>query len=90
MPLSTPRAEPVLACQNRLGEGPIWSIEEQALYWVDIVAPAIHRFRPGENTHDRWPMPEHVGSLSMRAAGGLVVALKSGFGCSIPKAAASR
>lgn len=72
-------AEPVLACRNRLGEGPIWSIEGQALYWVDIVAPAVHRFRPADGGHDTWPMPEHVGSLSMRKAGGLVLALKSGF-----------
>lgn len=72
-------AEPVLACRNRLGEGPIWSVEEQALYWVDIVAPAVHRFRPRDGVHDRWPVPEHVGSLSMRSAGGLVLALKSGF-----------
>ena len=72
-------AEPVLPCQNRLGEGPIWSVEEQSLYWVDIVAPAIHRFRPSDGAHDRWMMPEHVGSLSMRETGGLVVALKSGF-----------
>jgi sugar lactone lactonase YvrE len=69
----------VLACQNRLGEGPIWSVDEQALYWVDILAPAIHRFRPAESAHQHWPMPEHVGSLSMRASGGLVVASKSGF-----------
>ena len=72
-------AEPVLACKNRLGEGPIWSVEEQALYWVDIVAPAIHRYRPADGAHDQWSMPEHIGSLSMRAAGGLVIALKSGF-----------
>jgi sugar lactone lactonase YvrE len=79
MTFANAEAEPVLACQNRLGEGPIWSIEEQALYWVDIVAPAVHRFRPADGAHDQWPMPEHVGSLSMRATGGLVLALKSGF-----------
>ncbi len=73
-------AEPVLACQNRLGEGPIWSVEEEALYWVDIVAPAIHRYQPKTEAHDHWTMPEHIGSLSVRASGGLVVALKSGFG----------
>jgi len=82
------KAEPVLASQNRLGEGPIWSIEEQSLYWVDIVAPAIHRFRPADGAHDHWPMPEHVGSLSMRNAGGLVVALKSGFGLFDPESGA--
>ena len=79
-------AQPVLACRNRLGEGPIWSTEEQALYWVDIVAPAVHRFRPENGVHDRWPMPEHVGSLSVRSAGGLVVALKSGFALFDPEA----
>jgi sugar lactone lactonase YvrE len=79
MTLSASEAECVLACQNRLGEGPIWSIEDQALYWVDIVAPAIHRFKPEENEHVSWPVPEHIGSLSMREAGGLVIALKSGF-----------
>jgi sugar lactone lactonase YvrE len=73
------KAKCVLACQNRLGEGPIWSIEDQALYWVDIVAPAIHRFRPSDDAHDRWPVPEHIGSLSLRESGGLVIALKSGF-----------
>ena len=79
MTLPSLEAEPVLACRNRLGEGPIWSIEEQALYWVDIVAPAIHRYRPADGAHDQWSIPEHIGSLSMRAAGGLVIALKSGF-----------
>lgn len=74
------KAERVLACQNRLGEGPIWSVEEAALYWVDIVAPAIHRYQPETGAQDHWPVPEHIGSISMRAAGGLVVALKSGFG----------
>ncbi len=73
------KAEPILSCRNRLGEGPIWSTGEQALYWVDIVAPAVHRFRPAGGSHDYWPMPEHVGSLSIRAAGGLVLALKNGF-----------
>ncbi len=73
-------ATPVLACRNRLGEGPIWSVSEQALYWVDIVGPAIHRLAPATGEHRSWPMPEHVGSIGLRAAGGLVVALKSGFG----------
>ncbi len=72
-------ADCVLDCRNRLGEGPIWSIEEQALYWVDIVAPAVHRFRPSDGAHDKWTMPEHIGSLSMRESGGLIIALKSGF-----------
>jgi sugar lactone lactonase YvrE len=27
--------EHFLPVQNKLGEGPVWSVEEQALYWVD-------------------------------------------------------
>lgn len=81
-------AERVLACKNRLGEGPIWAIGEQALYWVDIVTPAVHRFRPADGIHDHWPMPEHVGSLSMRDGGGLVLALKSGFAAFDPASGA--
>ena len=31
-----------------LGEGPLWSAREGALYWVDIKAPALHRYRPDD------------------------------------------
>ena len=71
--------ECVLECRNRLGEGPIWSGHEQALYWVDIVAPAIHWFHPASGEHRSWPVPEHVASLSLRQVGGLVIALARGF-----------
>jgi L-arabinonolactonase len=71
--------ETVLECRNRLGEGPVWSAAEQALYWVDIVASAIHRFEPSSGQHRTWPVPEHVGSIALRERGGLVIALKSGF-----------
>ena len=33
----------VLDARAELGECPVWSVEEQALYWVDIRAPALHR-----------------------------------------------
>ena len=51
-------AEVVVACANILGESPTWSAAEQALYWVDIRAPALHRFEPARNLHNRWVMPE--------------------------------
>lgn len=73
------KLESVLACHNRLGEGPCWSSAEQALFWVDILAPAVHRWHPASGEHRRWPVPEHVGCLALRQDGGLVLALKSGF-----------
>lgn len=73
------RAECILPCGNRLGEGPIWDGARGLLFWVDIVAPAVHAFDPASGEHRTWAAPEHVGCLSVRKGGGLVLALKSGF-----------
>lgn len=62
-----------------LGEGPVWDMETHALWWVDIKAPAIHRFRPDKATHHTWPAPAPVGALALRRKGGLLLALKSGL-----------
>jgi sugar lactone lactonase YvrE len=69
----------VLPARARLGEGPLWDPEDRALYWVDIKGQAVHRFDPATGRDTLWPVPEPVGSLARRAAGGLVVALRSGF-----------
>ena len=36
-----------------LGECPVWSVSEQALYWVDINAPSLNRFDPASGGHTR-------------------------------------
>lgn len=61
---------------DMLGEGPVWCPREGALYWVDIRAPAVRRLDAAGHV-TTWPMPEPVGSLALRAAGGILVALKS-------------
>jgi sugar lactone lactonase YvrE len=33
----------VLDAKAELGECPVWSADEQALYWVDIYAPSKNR-----------------------------------------------
>ncbi len=62
-----------------LGEGPGWLPEEGALYWVDIKAPAAHRFVPTTGDRQSWPMPEEIGFLLPRAGGGFIAGLRSGF-----------
>ena len=62
-----------------LGEGPAWSFTEQKLYWVDIKAPAIHRFDPTNNTLNSWPMPEMIGCILEGDDGWFAVAMQSGF-----------
>ena len=61
-----------------LGEGPVWD-EAGFLWWLDIKAPALHRYRAEGGEVASWPMPEPVGSMALRRQGGLILALKSGF-----------
>jgi sugar lactone lactonase YvrE len=69
----------ILDAKAILGESPVWAEEEQALYWVDILAPALHRLEPATGATRTWPMPASVGSIGLRAGGGAVVALRDGF-----------
>jgi sugar lactone lactonase YvrE len=73
------QAEPVLAAGNILGECPIWSPEEGALYWVDILGRAVYRFAPGSGERRTWPVPEEIGAIGLREGGGLVAACRDGF-----------
>uniref|UniRef100_A0A182SCH6 SGL domain-containing protein n=1 Tax=Anopheles maculatus TaxID=74869 RepID=A0A182SCH6_9DIPT len=35
--------------RTKLGEGPVWDIDTQSLYYVDINTPAVHRYDYAEN-----------------------------------------
>ena len=51
----------------RLGEGPYWSVRQQALYWVDILGQSVFRLRPTDDSVATWQMPEMIGWLIERA-----------------------
>ena len=69
----------VLDIRASLGECPVWSGNEQVLYWIDINAPSLNRFDPATGENLAMPMPESIGCFALRAAGGFVVALRDGF-----------
>lgn len=75
----------VLRAEALLGESPVWSADEQALYFVDIKKPAIHRFDPAAGRCATWAMPQDIGSMGLRAKGGAVVALRMASGFSISR-----
>jgi L-arabinonolactonase len=70
-----------VACEDRdqLGEGPLWDVEEQRLYWIDSYAPAIHRIDINSGDKRTWRLPEPIGSMALREGGGAVLSLRSGF-----------
>ena len=69
----------VLDIKATLGEGAMWDDRGQALWWVDIEAPALHRFDPASGQDRAWPMPSKIGCFAIRERGGLVVGLVDGF-----------
>jgi L-arabinonolactonase len=73
------RVDCVCNAKAILGEGPFWDVIDQRLYWVDIKGKLIHRFDPETGRDETWPTPEVIGSLAVRAKGGLIVALRSGL-----------
>lgn len=71
--------EPITGPEFLLGEGPVWSVREQTLYWVDIKANAIHRRADETGERRAWRLPAEVGSMALRTSGGAVVALRTGL-----------
>ncbi len=69
----------VLDVRASLGECPVWSVDEQALYWVDINAPSLNRFDPATGHNTVMPMPVSIGCFALRARGGFIVALRDGI-----------
>lgn len=62
-----------------LGEGPVWSPNENALYWVDIDRKLLQRWDPIVKERKIWEMHSNIGSFALRRAGSALVALRDGF-----------
>jgi xylono-1,5-lactonase len=71
-----------IACniRCRLGEGPLWSQRDNAVYWVDILAPALHRLSLADGDVRSWAMPEKIGwVVERRDRQGFIAGFQSGF-----------
>jgi hypothetical protein len=71
--------EHVLPVHDQLGEGPLWSVDEQALYWIDIVGNSFSHFLPTTGMYERVDVGVPIGVLALRVSRGLVMATKKGF-----------
>lgn len=77
--MTPPRVESITSTRSALGECPVWDERSQALYYVDIEAPALFRIDPETGAEKRWPLPAKIGSFALDANGGAVLALATGF-----------
>jgi len=58
----------------------MWSVAEQALYWVDILGKQLHRHHPASGQDMTWTFAEEISAVAPRSGGpGLVIALRRGW-----------
>src|ERR1700709_462983 len=60
--------------KNHLGEGPLWDVEEQRLYWIDSSAAEIWSCKSDGSDVKLFYVPSHIGSMALREKGGAVLA----------------
>ncbi len=70
---------PISDIRDDVGESPLWSVTEQALYWVDIEGRKIRRYDWSSRAVRSWSTGERVGSIVLREGGGLVAGMESGI-----------
>ena len=72
--------EVVLDAKAMIGESPLWSPEEDALYFIDVKAPALFRLQLSSGHRDRWDVSSDVGAFTLRPdRSAALVALRSGL-----------
>lgn len=63
-----------------VGEGPVWDVERRELLWVDIPRGTVHRWSPATGRDASLSVGQAVGAVALRRSGGLVLAVRDGFG----------
>lgn len=75
-----PEIEVLVDCKTILGEGPLWDVETQRVYWIDSFGNRVWRCAPDGSEVKSWEVPAKIGSMALRRSGeGAIVALQTGF-----------
>jgi xylono-1,5-lactonase len=69
----------------QLGEGPLWSARERAVWFVDIKGRGIHRYDEATRTTRSWQAPQDVGFIVAASGGRFICGLKSGLHQFVPE-----
>ncbi len=72
------QVELVVDIKNTLGEGPLWNVGEQCLYWVDIQEHKFFRLNPGN--YETFDVGQPIGALAPNYDGKMLLALRDGLG----------
>ncbi|HVJ83358.1 MAG TPA: SMP-30/gluconolactonase/LRE family protein, partial [Planctomycetia bacterium] len=74
------KIEVVVDVKTTLGEGPLWDVEQQRLYWIDAAGMRVFRATAQGSEIRAWDVPSRVGSIAIRKDGkGAICSLAKGF-----------
>ncbi len=73
------RIETLIDVKTTLGEGPLWDVDEQRLYWIDSFDGRVFRCTADGREVRAWDVPQKIGSMCLRRNGGAILSLERGF-----------
>ena len=74
-----PEIELLLDCRAIIGESPTWFAPGDALYWIDVKAPALYRLSV-DGVQTQWRFDADIGAFALvEGAEGAIVALRTGI-----------
>lgn len=69
----------VVDVKTTLGEGPLWDVEQQRIYWVDSMEGRVYRATADGRELRAWEFGQKIGSMALRRDGGhALLALQGG------------
>ena len=72
------RIEVLIDVKTVLGEGPLWDVDEQRLYFIDSFGCNVFRCTADGGEVRAWDVPAKIGSMALRRQGGAVLSLATG------------
>jgi L-arabinonolactonase len=72
-------AELVVDARCTLGEGPVWSPRDRALFWTDIEGARLWRYGAIDGGMESWTVPDRLGSFALCASGRVLLGLAKGL-----------
>jgi L-arabinonolactonase len=74
------KIEVLVDVKTTLGEGPLWDVGQQRLYWIDATGMRVYRATAEGAEIRAWDMPSRIGSMAIRKDGkGAICSLAKGF-----------
>ena len=71
-------AQVISPTRDRVGESPVWSVAQQALYWVDIEGRLVHRLDWQTKQQSSWALDERVGCIALSVNRTVIAAMETG------------